>query len=134
MEQGLLDYALDIAGRESFENAIELNEARIVESALVMSCQLFANVAFVDFVTSRGADFNFVVHQQYADRGITSRRIAALCMHKGLLIYPLDSRVRMSVAMTIPDAQLAEGYAILREALDEIGNYGEIGGGELEHA
>lgn len=49
-----------------------------------------------------------------------------LCLHKGILTYPDGDRVRMGVALNIPEADLLRGMAILKEALLELDEYDEI--------
>jgi ornithine--oxo-acid transaminase len=90
------------------------------------------NFAFVDFVTARGADFNITLQSDYHNALVTARRFAALAMHKGLVTYPLEERIRMSIAMTITDEALQRGFEILRETAEEIEQYEKIAGGVHE--
>lgn len=83
---------------------------------------------FIEFTTARGADLNIKLVANYPNTRVTARRIALLCYHKGLLVFPLTGRVRMSVAMTITDELLQKGFAILKEALDEVTEYDSIPG------
>jgi ornithine--oxo-acid transaminase len=80
-----------------------------------------------------GADMNLMLDTAYEQRPehITPRRLSLLCASKGLLVFPgFNGRVRLGVAMTISDEDLQKGFAILKEALEEIPLYGEIEGSE----
>jgi ornithine--oxo-acid transaminase len=72
---------------------------------------------FVDYVTIRGADFGIWLRN--VDQN-TCRRICELCMHNGLLVFPSQSRIRMSVAMIITDGELAKGLHILKKTFEII--------------
>lgn len=76
----------------------------------------------VDYVAQIGADSNLIL------RGAKPSRVAALCMHRGLFVYPKANGLRLSFAMNMPDELLLRGAAILRSCLDDINNYGSIEG------
>ncbi|OJJ07431.1 hypothetical protein ASPVEDRAFT_142104 [Aspergillus versicolor CBS 583.65] len=76
----------------------------------------------VDYVAQIGADSNLIL------RGVKPSRVAALCMHRGLFVYPKANGLRLSFAMNMPDELLLRGAAILRSCLDDINNYGSIEG------
>lgn len=76
----------------------------------------------VDYVAQIGADSNLML------RGVKPSRVAALCMHRGLFVYPKANGLRLSFAMNMPDELLLRGAAILRSCLDDINNYGSIEG------
>ncbi|KAE8343516.1 hypothetical protein BDV24DRAFT_172896 [Aspergillus arachidicola] len=80
----------------------------------------------VDYVAQIGADSNLVL------REVQPSRLAALCMHRGLFVYPKANGLRLSFAMNMSDEVLLRGAAILRSCLDDIDNYGSIEG-EITH-
>lgn len=76
----------------------------------------------VDYVAQIGADSNLIL------RGVQPSRVAALCMHRGLFVYPKADGIRLSFAMNMPDELLLKGAAILKSCLDDIDKYGSIEG------
>lgn len=80
----------------------------------------------------RGADFSIPIHEDLA-KGVTARRIGGLCLSKGLLLYPLEGRLRMSVSMVMTDEQLTRGLAIIKESLDEVTEHRGPIPGEVWH-
>ncbi|CAG8884344.1 unnamed protein product [Penicillium salamii] len=83
------------------------------------------NIPWLDYVTNRGADLGLYLKSTDNPR-ITTRRLSMLSLHKGILTYPDGDRVRMGVALNIPEADLRRGIAILKEALLELDVYEEI--------
>ena len=77
------------------------------------------------YVTNRGADMGIFLNET-DDGRITGRKFGMLCYHKGLLCYPDGDRIRLGVALNITEQALRKGLAILKEALEEIGEYDEI--------
>lgn len=109
---------LDVIDRESLiERAIHLGDLwrKTVESW---------KHPVVDYVAQVGADSNLIL------RGVQPSRIAALCMHRGLFVYPKADGLRLSFALTISDELLLEGAAILKSCLDDVDKYGSIEGEE----
>lgn len=80
----------------------------------------------------RGADFSVKINENAHGR-VTARRIGGLCLSKGLLLYPLEGRLRMSVSMVMTDEQLTKGVSIIKDALDEITEYYDAIPGEVWH-
>jgi ornithine--oxo-acid transaminase len=78
----------------------------------------------LDYVTNRGADLG--VYLKSDNPRVTGRRFGMLCLHKGLLTYPDGNRIRLGVALNIPEEDLRRGIAILKEALTELDEYDEI--------
>ncbi|KAJ5979997.1 pyridoxal phosphate-dependent transferase [Penicillium waksmanii] len=76
----------------------------------------------VDYVAQIGADSNLIL------REVQPSRVAALCMHRGLFVYPKADGIRLSFAMNMPDEVLLKGAAILKSCLDDIDKYGSIEG------
>lgn len=87
---------------------------------------------FVKFITARGSDFNITLVENYPDNRVSPSRLAALILHKGVFLYPMDNRLRMSVAMTITNELFLKGISIIKEGLDEILEYDEIAGAQRE--
>ncbi|KAL4886058.1 pyridoxal phosphate-dependent transferase [Aspergillus karnatakaensis] len=77
----------------------------------------------VDYVASIGADSNLFVVE-----GVDAKRLAALCMHRGLFLYPRPRGLRISFAMTMDGEVLRAGVKILKGCLDDIDKYGAIEG------
>lgn len=77
----------------------------------------------MDYVASIGADSNLFVVE-----GVDAKRLAALCMHRGLFLYPRPRGLRISFAMTMEEEVLRDGAEILKGCLDDIDQYGIIEG------
>jgi ornithine--oxo-acid transaminase len=90
------------------------------------------NHPYVADIQVRGADFSMPIRENTAGR-VTARRIGGLCLSKGLLLYPLEGRLRMGVSMVMTDEQLEQGVQIIREALDEVVEYPDAIPGEVWH-
>jgi len=86
----------------------------------------------VGSVEVRGADFSVKINEDAATN-VTARRVGGLCLAKGLLLYALEGRLRMSVAMVMTDEQLEKGVGIIEEALDEVAEYEGFIPGEVWH-
>lgn len=82
----------------------------------------------VEYITNRGADLGIFLNET-DDGRITGRKFGMLCYHKGLLCYPDGNRIRLGVALNITEQEFRKGLAILKEALEEIGDYDEINTG-----
>jgi ornithine--oxo-acid transaminase len=83
------------------------------------------NMPWLDYTTNRGADFGLYLKPTDNPRH-TTRRLSMLCLHKGILTYPDGDRVRMGVALNIPEADLLRGITSVKEALLELDDYDEI--------
>ncbi|KIM92607.1 hypothetical protein OIDMADRAFT_139383 [Oidiodendron maius Zn] len=92
------------------------------------------NHPFVQFITARGSDFNITLKRDYHNKRVDASRLAMLILHKGVFLYPMDNRLRMSVAMTITDEIFLRGIAIIKEGLDEIEQYDVIAGAQDENS
>ncbi|KAJ6001083.1 hypothetical protein N7481_001492 [Penicillium waksmanii] len=68
----------------------------------------------------------------YPDKRVNPSRLAALILHKGVFLYPMDNRLRMSVAMTITDELFLMGISIIKESLNEILECDEISSAQSE--
>ncbi|KAL4982535.1 pyridoxal phosphate-dependent transferase [Aspergillus falconensis] len=77
---------------------------------------------WLDYVTNRGADFGLYLKRS-DDPKVTTRRLGMLALHKGVLSYPDGDRVRLGVALNIPESDFRRGIAILREALAKLPEY-----------
>lgn len=80
---------------------------------------------WLDYVTNRGADLGLYLKKSENAR-LTTRKLGMICLHKGLLTYPDGDRVRLGVALNIPETELRKGIAILREALAELNDYEDV--------
>lgn len=81
--------------------------------------------AFIAYVTARGADLGVWLTE---GNEVLCRKIAALCMHKGLLLFPVASHMRISVPMIIEKRDLERALDILEEALEECMEHGDVPG------
>jgi len=59
---------------------------------------------------------------------VTGRKIAALCSFKGLLVTSFTNKVRMSPPLVVSDEEMERAMEILREALEEVGEYEDVPG------
>lgn len=80
---------------------------------------------WLDYVTNRGADLGLYLKRSDNPR-LTTRKLGMVALHKGILTYPDGDRVRLGVALNIPEAHLRRGIAILQEALSELNDYEEV--------
>lgn len=80
----------------------------------------------IEHVSSIGADSCVFV------KNVSSTRIGALALHKGLLLFAAGPRLRISLCMTMTDEDLLRGAAMLKEAFDEIDQFDQIEG-EIWH-
>ncbi|KAF4150985.1 hypothetical protein CNMCM6069_004792 [Aspergillus lentulus] len=107
-----------------------MDEERLVERATWIG-QIWKketadwNMPWLDYTTNRGADLGLYLKRTGSPRH-TTRRLSMLCLHKGVLTYPDGDRVRMGVALNIPEADLLRGITSVREALLELEDYDEI--------
>lgn len=81
---------------------------------------------FLEYATCRGADACLMIKPGHGT--VTPRRIARVAFQKGVLVYPMGQRIRISIALTITDAELEKGLNVLAGVLDEIESYGDIPG------
>lgn len=86
------------------------------------------NYPWVEYITNRGADMGIFLNET-EDGRITGRKFGMLCYHKGLLCYPDGNRIRLGVALNITEREFRKGLAILKEALEEVGEYDDINTG-----
>ncbi|KAF9893459.1 hypothetical protein FE257_010771 [Aspergillus nanangensis] len=82
----------------------------------------------VDYVAQIGADSNLILRP-----GVATTRVAALCMHRGLFVYPSKNGLRISFAMNMPEKILLAGCEILKGCLDDLDRYGEIEGEQTRY-
>lgn len=80
---------------------------------------------WVNYVTNRGADFNIML-KPVEDPNINGMRFGMICYSKGLLVAPDGNRIRLGVALNIPEEDLRLGISILKESLEELPKYGHI--------
>lgn len=88
------------------------------------------NYPWLAYVTNRGADMGIFLNET-DDGKITGRKFAMLFYHKGLLCYSDGNRIRLGVALNITEPVLCKGLAILKEAVEKVGDYDEINIGPL---
>jgi ornithine--oxo-acid transaminase len=86
------------------------------------------NMPWLDYTINRGADLGLYLKRTGNPRH-TTRRLSMLCLHKGILTYPDGDRVRMGVALNIPEADLLRGITSVKESLLEFDDYDEIESG-----
>ncbi|GAQ44562.1 hypothetical protein AtubIFM55763_004336 [Aspergillus tubingensis] len=80
------------------------------------------NFPWLDYVTNRGADIGIYLKRSDNPR-LTTRRLSMLALHKGILTYPDGDRVRLGVALNIPESDLRKGIAIMEESLAQLDDY-----------
>lgn len=72
--------------------------------------------SFVDFVTARGAEFSIVFEKGSSG---SCQAVGSFCMQCGLLMFPKENHLRMSVPLVISEATFAQALDILGDALHE---------------
>lgn len=124
-------YAFSPLGIAAANAAIDvIDNEHLVEKAASLG-ELWTNTVNswshprVDYVACIGADSNLFL------RGVSGYRVAALCMHRGLLLYPRPNKLRISFAMTMSHDTLLKGAEIIRAALDDVDSYGYIEGEDV---
>ena len=127
---------LAMAAAEAALQAIDeenmVDRARQIGEKFTALTQSWKAHPYVGAVEVRGADFSVSIKEDTA-AGVTARRIGGLCLAKGVLLYPLDGRLRMSVSMVMTDEQLERGVKIIQEAIDEVTEYPGAIPGEVWH-
>jgi ornithine--oxo-acid transaminase len=97
------------------ENLLE--NAKHIEELFLHKAKTWAKHQFISHVIARGADLG--VWLKDIDQE-TCRLICEICMHRGLLVFPGQLRIRMGVAMVISDDDLLRGLTILSGVFDTI--------------
>jgi ornithine--oxo-acid transaminase len=120
------------AALQAIDEENMVDRARELGEKFTALTQSWKSHPHVGSVEVRGADFSVLINENPAGR-VTARRIGGLCLAKGLLMYPLEGRLRMSVAMVMTDEQLEKGVRIIKEALDEVTEYEGPIPGEVWH-
>lgn len=83
---------------------------------------------FISSAVGCGMDMCFWVNEKHPDYPVTVRKIAALCVQKGLLLFVMENRVRMSPPVVLKDDEFQEGMGVLTEALEQVLEYDEVPG------
>ncbi|KAL7903838.1 putative acetylornithine aminotransferase [Trichoderma velutinum] len=108
--------------------AIEtIDRENLMERAVVLGDRWASTIRswnhpHIDWVSQIGADCNIFV------KGVRAERLGALLMHKGVAIFPVHPRIRVSIPFTMTDEELDRGLAILKDALNTVDQYGSIEG------
>lgn len=118
--------AATLAALKLYSDERLLARARLVEEKWFDVVAEWKKHPFIQYATARGADLVIMLNEGY--NGVTARRIARLAYQRGVLIYPQKPRLRCSVALTITDEELEEGFRILTGVMDEVESYAEIPG------
>jgi len=71
-------------------------------------------------VTAVGAELGVWLNDDLDGGQEIVRTICAVCLRDGLLVFPNQRRIRMSVAIMITEDELRRGLGILKGALDEV--------------
>ncbi|RAH64594.1 putative acetylornithine aminotransferase [Aspergillus aculeatinus CBS 121060] len=83
------------------------------------------SMPWLDYTTHRGADLGLYLRRT-GNLRLTTRRLGMLCLDKGVLTYPDGDRIRLGVALNIPEEELRRGIAIIKEALNELDAHEEM--------
>jgi ornithine--oxo-acid transaminase len=83
---------------------------------------------FIKNAVACGTDMCVYINEEIPEYPVTGRKIAALCVQKGLLVTSFTNRVRMSPPVVLTDEEMTKGMAILKEAFDEVMEYDEVPG------
>jgi ornithine--oxo-acid transaminase len=82
---------------------------------------------FILDAVSCGTDMALYIDESIPEK-VTGRKIAALCNLKGLLVTSFTNKVRMSPPLVVSDEEMERAMGILREALEEVGEYENVPG------
>jgi ornithine--oxo-acid transaminase len=82
---------------------------------------------FIRDAVSCGTDMALYIDESNPEK-VTGRKIAALCNLKGLLVTSFTNKVRMSPPLVVSDEEMEQAMGILREALEEVGEYDDVPG------
>lgn len=88
------------------------------------------NHEFIIEAVSCGTDMCFYVDEHNPAYPVTARKIAALCIQKGLLVVVTKNKVQMSPPLVLTDEEMTRAMEILQETLDEVMDYDD-GPGEF---
>jgi ornithine--oxo-acid transaminase len=82
---------------------------------------------FILDAVSCGTDMALYIDESNLEK-VAGRKIAALCNLKGLLVTSFTNKVRMSPPLVVSDKEMEQAIGILREALEEVGEYEDVPG------
>lgn len=122
-------YAYSPVGVAAAQAVLEvMDRDNLIDRATVLGTRFRAHVdswkhPLIDYVATRGGDSNL-----YLVPGVNDRRIAALCLHRGLFLFPHNGHLRISFPMVMTDDELDRGASIIKESLDDSFMFGEIDG------
>ncbi|RFU29300.1 hypothetical protein B7463_g7028, partial [Scytalidium lignicola] len=83
---------------------------------------------FILNTVSCGTDMVIYIDENNPDYPVTGRKVAALCIQKGLLVTSFTNRVRMSPPLILTDEEMDKAMSIIKEALDEVMDYDYVPG------
>jgi len=83
---------------------------------------------FISQVSSCGTDMCILVDETIPEYPVTGRKIAALCVLKGLLVCSEENLIRLSPPQVLSDDEMTWGIAVLKEAFEEVLEYESVPG------
>lgn len=83
---------------------------------------------FVTEAVGCGMDMCIYIDENHPTQKVTARKVAALCVQKGLLVVQQKNRVRMSPPLMLSDEEMEKAMGIINEALEEVLLYEAVPG------
>ncbi|KIW36474.1 uncharacterized protein PV06_11289 [Exophiala oligosperma] len=94
--------------------------------------ELLKSYLYIGSVKVCGADFSIPINEN--PKGwVMVHWIVGLRLAKGLLMYMLERRLKMSVLIVMTDEQVERDVKIIREAINEVTEYDRASPGEVWH-
>ncbi|KAI1781521.1 putative ornithine aminotransferase [Hypoxylon cercidicola] len=97
--------------------------ARSAELGEIFQARLRAiKSPYFDTVTGKGLFVSIYIHETHPQGRVTGKRLAALCLERGLIVNSAGRRLRICPALVIDKEVMLKGVDILEKALDDLPN------------
>lgn len=77
---------------------------------------------YFDKVTGKGLFVSIYIHETHPQGRVTGKRLAALCLERGLIVNCAGRRLRICPALVIDKEVMLRGVEILEKALEDLPN------------
>lgn len=75
---------------------------------------------YFDTVTGKGLFVSIYIHETHPQGLVTGKRLAELCLERGLLVTAAGRRLRICPALVIDEDVMVQGVEILEKALIDL--------------
>ncbi|KAH8899044.1 putative ornithine aminotransferase [Thozetella sp. PMI_491] len=81
---------------------------------------------YFDTITGKGLFRSIYIHETHPQGRVTGKRLAALCLKRGLVVNASGRRLRVAPALVIDEQVMLQGIDILEKALNDLVDLEEI--------